>query len=485
MAILINFDEFMKGKIIESERIDYFSDYYPDEIIRTICAFANDIDNVGGGYIVIGVEEENGCPKMPIKGIEKHRIDGILKKLHNHCHFIEPLYEPLVEPVFFKNVWLILIWVSGGFGRPYKCPREVTRNQSIKQYYIRKFSSTVVADRNEEKELFYVSSNIPFDDRENLASDISDLSINLMMEHLKAIGSDLYGLSSNKDLLTLARDMQLVGGSEECLRPRNVGLLMFSNNIDKYFRNARIEVVDIPVATGEGMTEKIFTGPIQYQLKYALDYIKSYVIAEKVFKLDDIPEAKRVYNYPYKAIEEILANAVYHRSYQIQEPITVRITPECMEITSFPGFDRSITGKKIKDFDFRARVYRNRRIGDFLKELHLIEGRNTGFPNALNALRENGSDKFIVEMDEDRQYLSVIIPVHPAFLPRKKKSVDDYENKILSLLGEASMTITGISKALGYKGITKKLRTSLDMLVMEGRIEKRIEGGDIVYKTMK
>ena len=121
----------------------------------------------------------------------------------------------------------------------------------------------MVADRNEEKELFYVSSNIPFDDRENLASDISDLSINLMMEHLKAIGSDLYGLSSNKDLLTLARDMQLVGGSEECLRPRNVGLLMFSNNIDKYFRNARVEVVDIPVATGEGMTEKIFTGPIQ------------------------------------------------------------------------------------------------------------------------------------------------------------------------------------------------------------------------------
>lgn len=88
-------------------------------------------------------------------------------------------------------------------------------------------------------------------------------------------------------------------------------------------------------------------------------------------------------------------------------------------------------------------------------------------------------------MDEDRQYLSVIIPGHPAFLTRKKKAVDDYENKILSLLEETSMTITGISKTLGYKGITKKLRTSLDMPVMEGRIEKRIEGGDIVYKTIK
>lgn len=43
-------------------------------------------------------------------------------------------------------------------------------------------------------------------------------------------------------------------------------------------------------------------------------------------------------------------------------------------------------------YNIRGRIYRNRRIGDFLKELKLIEGRNTGFPNALNALKKNGSD---------------------------------------------------------------------------------------------
>ena len=51
-------------------------------------------------------------------------------------------------------------------------------------------------------------------------------------------------------------------------------------------------------------------------------------------------------NYPYAAVEEILSNAVHHRSYQIGEPINVRITPTAMEITSFPGFDRSITDEK-------------------------------------------------------------------------------------------------------------------------------------------
>ena len=57
MAIPINVDDLISGKTIESMRIEYKADYNPDEIIRTICAFANDIDNMGGGYIVVGVEE--------------------------------------------------------------------------------------------------------------------------------------------------------------------------------------------------------------------------------------------------------------------------------------------------------------------------------------------------------------------------------------------------------------------------------------------
>ena len=35
------------------------------------------IDNWGGGYILIGVEEENGRPKMPIIGLELSEIDKI------------------------------------------------------------------------------------------------------------------------------------------------------------------------------------------------------------------------------------------------------------------------------------------------------------------------------------------------------------------------------------------------------------------------
>ena len=85
------------------------------------------------------------------------------------------------------------------------------------------------------------------------------------------------------------------------------------------------------------MEERIFTGPIDEQLRSALSYIKNNVIAEKVFKVAGEAEAIRVKNYCYEAIEGFLANAVYHKSYQIHEPITVRIEADKLEITSIPG----------------------------------------------------------------------------------------------------------------------------------------------------
>ena len=119
-------------------------------------------------------------------------------------------------------------------------------------------------------------------------------------------------------------------------------------------------------------------------------------------------------------MEEILTNAVYHRDYQVEEPITVRIESEEVVITSPGGFDRSISDEEIRSFSFHGRRYRNRRMGDYLKELHITRGRGTGFPRALAALGRNGSGKPGVEMNDDRNFVSVRIPVHPYFASTRK-----------------------------------------------------------------
>lgn len=479
MAMPININDLIDCRVVESNRVEFISGWNPTPIIHSICAFANDIDNVGGGYIVVGVEENDGTPVLPVKGIPQERVDGILKELIGLCHMIEPLYYPVVEPVFFQGKYIIVIWVSGGHGRPYKAAKDVHSDKSTKLYYIRKFSSTIVASPEEEKELFYISTDIPFDDRPNLAADVSDLDIGLMRSHLKKIGSSLYEHSLSMDALDIAKNLQLVAGPPEAVKPLNVGLLMFSERPEKYFRYARIEVVDIPDPTGTNMTEKVFTGPIQRQLSDALAFIKNYTLKEVVIKSADRAEATRISNYPYAAIEEILANAVYHRSYQEKEPITVRITSESIEITSFPGFDRSISDKDIAELRIRARVYRNRRIGDFLKELKLIEGRNTGFPNAIKALKANGSGIPRFEMDNERSFLSVTIPIHPYFLKASSDKDTEYREKILVQLRTSPMNRTELAKALGMKGISRKLSAAVEQLIAEGKVVQIVVGGGV------
>jgi ATP-dependent DNA helicase RecG len=249
--------------------------------------------------------------------------------------------------------------------------------------------------------------------------------------------------------------------------------------MERFFPYSHIELVNIPDPTGQSMIERIFRGPLDRQLKDVLLYIQNNVIAEKVIKVRGQAEAVRVYNYSYDALEEFISNAVYHKSYQIREPITIRIEKDKIEITSIPGPDRSITDEDIKNYTMRARRYRNRRIGDFLKELHLVEGRNTGIPTAIKAIRENNSPLPIFLTDDQRSFFSVIVPIHESFIekaeqpPKKsRRSKDEIKQLILETLNENNMSMNQLYYELGYSGNpSKSFSTCVNDLIREDAIE--------------
>ena len=320
MALPINVSDLINRRVIESARIEYKGDWNPEPILHSICAFANDIDNWGGGYIIIGIEEESGMPKLPVKGLTKSSINRINKELLQKCNLIEPRYIPIVEQASYEGKEIIVLWIPGGADRPYKCPIAFPTEKAAKSekvYYIRKMSNSIRANQLEEKELFMLANNQPYDDRPNPAARPEDLKSSLISEFLYAVKSDLYERSLTQPVTETAASMRLIGGPSEWKRPLNVGLMFFHERPDDFFPYARIEVVDKPDPTGIGMTEKIFAGPLDRQLRDALSYIKNYIIEEKVIKLPDQAEAVRIFNLPYAAIEESLSNAVYHKSYQI------------------------------------------------------------------------------------------------------------------------------------------------------------------------
>lgn len=487
MAIPITIDKLLNENIVEWARIEFKEGWNPETILKTVSAFANDIDNWGGGYIVIGAEEKNGKVVRPIKGLNPDSIDKIQKELLRYCKYLKPVYIPQTEPVYFDGKMLLLVWCPGGYERPYACPKAPNSKNSEKIYYIRKLSSTIEATDIDVKELISLSHNIPFDDRINPKAEMRDLKYPIIKNYLQNVGSSLLDNIDNLDTDQLARNLRIADGPSEYFKPLNVGILFFNDHPEIFFPYSQIEIVNIPDPTGQGMEERIFTGPIDEQLQNALKYIKNTIIAEKIFKVAGQAEAIRVKNYSYEAIEEFLSNAIYHKSYQIHEPITVRIETDKIEITSTPGPDRSISDDDISRYQMRTRRYRNRRIGDFLKELHLVEGRNTGIPTAIKAIKENGSPLPTFLTDEERTFFSIIIPIHETFLGKGTKSNKQKSNKdvtiskrknrkqikelILDSLDNEGFSTSELYKKLGYSGnISKTFRSCVDELITEGLI---------------
>ena len=307
---------------------------------------------------------------------------------------------------------ILLIWCPGGQTRPYQAPDTLGKNAAY-SYFIRRNSTTVKAQTKDIQRLHEMANQVPFDDRICHQANLKDLQVGLIKDFLRDVKSDLISEVDKISFEQLCRQMQIVQGPEEYLRPLNIGLMMFNNNPEQFFPYARIEIVDFHDEVGDSFSEKIFKGPIHIQLKEALRYLQSMFIKEEIRKRPDRAEADRFYNYPYVALEEALANAVYHKDYAQREPIEISIKPDRIEILSFPG---PLPPLKIEDLNkgsARVRTYRNRRIGDFLKELHLTEGRCTGVPKIHKAMEANGSPPAIFETDQECHYFLTVLPIHP------------------------------------------------------------------------
>lgn len=415
MPLPINLKELLSGRLVESERLELKEGWNPEAVVRTLCAFANDFHNWGGGYLVMGVAERGGKPSMPPLGLDPGAIDGIQRKVLELGHAaIRPAYHPVLEPVVLNNKHILVLWCPGGLSRPYRAKASLSKESREWVYYIRRGSTTTRATGDSQRELLSLAASVPFDDRPNSSARKAALSRHLIVEFLRRTGSLLAVGAQTMPLAKLAHRMNLLDGPAKRPLPRNVGLMFFNPNPQQFFPYAQVDVVWFPDGVGgDRFEEKTFDGPLGSMARDALDFIRRNYLSETVIKRPDRAEAHRVANFPYAAVEEAVINAIYHRDYQIREPVEVRISPHELAVLSFPGPDRSISLADLRRGRAVPRRYRNRRIGEFLKELELTEGRATGIPKILRAMAANGSPPPRIETDPDRTSFLIRLPVHP------------------------------------------------------------------------
>jgi len=168
----------------------------------------------------------------------------------------------------------------------------------------------------------------------------------------------------------------------------------------------------------------------------------------------------------------------------------VRILPEAIEIISYNGVDPSLKQADFEKGIVRIRRYRNRRIGGFLKELELTEGRGTGIPTIIAVLKNNGSPAPLFDTDEpNRGYFVTEIKIHPDFsaditipIARKERLVErlvdglveglaESQKKIVQLMiNNPIITINEMSEEIGIS--TTAIDKNITTLKRKGIVER-------------
>lgn len=477
--MLANIEKVINDRsFIEEQRVEFKKAWDGKDVLHTICAFANDLQNYGGGYIFIGIEERNGLPVRPPIGLQKNQIDAYQKKLNELCNKLYPFYFPIIYPYTLDDKTILVIEVRGGDDRPYKAPKDLSKS-SIKFPYIRRGTSTAKANKTEERQLLELSQNTPFDEKINYRSNLNDIDIFKVKEFLREIGSPLLEQSNTLLDFELYAKMQLLKGPDEDIRPRNIAILFFGKLPYNFYRGILTSIIKFGDNEGTNIIfTKDYKSALYTQIRLVLSFLQEEVIKTRVIKKDEILEAKTIFNYPLLVLREAVINAFYHRGYDIESPTEIVIYPNKIVVVSYPAALPPVNSFMLEQEKILPRQYRNRTLGEFLRELGLSELRATGISTMRKKLRENGSPNLVFNTD-DETYFSVQIPIHPDFEDRQSKTVnEDYillnslEQRIIEFCN-SSRTKKEIITHLSSNISKEKINNTINILMKNQLLEKR------------
>ena len=313
------------------------------------------------------------------------------------------------------------------------------------------------------------------------------------------MGSKLQNEDLVNDLEGVLEQMDLLEGPTEKRCIKNVAAMMFCEHPEKFFKTTQVDIVIFPEGRENNPDNIIelptIKGSVPMMIRDAMSYLRTNVIKEQIKKQSDDEHSIRYFNYPYQALEEAVVNALYHRNYNEREPVEITVEPNRISILNHGGPDRSIPLDVVRKAQtLRCRKYRNRRLGEFLKELELTEGRATGIPTIQRKLKNNGSASATIETDENRAYFLIDIPCHPDFVEEDLSNVVSYvdivDNKqlkqklsyVVSYVDGANLehifkvfvalqketSLTELVAMYGQTNRSRFKRTTIDILIQTG-----------------
>ena len=204
----INLDDLLHCRVVESVRVEFKAGWDPKttgpQVLKTICAFANDLQSLNGGYVVLGVAETDGRASLPPAGLTPGQVAAAQKWIRGNCNKIDPVYQPVVSPEIVNDRHILVVRARPSDTRPHAAPALPGKER---RYWIRLGAETVDARANGMLHaLLETTARVPWDDRRALRARVEDLRAELVREYLRDVRS---GLLDQPDTLEVYRSMRL------------------------------------------------------------------------------------------------------------------------------------------------------------------------------------------------------------------------------------------------------------------------------------
>ncbi len=355
-----------------------------DKFQEAICAFANDLPGSRKkGYLFIGVTDDGKISGLKVDVALMKKISAIRSDGN-----ILPLPVMNTEKIATEEGDVLVVEVTPSFDTPVRY-----RGRT----FVRIGPRRDIASAEEERILSErCAASLPtFDTRPCREATLEDIDVNAIIKDYlpKAIAGDVLSVDK-RPLKEQLASLHLYNMQWDC--PTYAALIMFGNNprffmLGNYIQFVRFKGID---NGGEILNERRFEGCLFKVLPELENFIRDGIITKRPVPVSILRE-KNVFNYPYKALRELLMNAVMHRDYQSNMPTRLYQYDEHIEVMN-PG---GLYGQaRPENFPY-VNDYRNSVVAEMMRTLNYVNMFNHGVRDVQEQLKENENPEAIFNVD--------------------------------------------------------------------------------------
>ncbi|MCA9640777.1 MAG: putative DNA binding domain-containing protein [Myxococcales bacterium] len=390
-----------------------------NDVVETLSAFANDLQNLGGGYVVCGAREEkdeHGFPRLVRTGLTAARLkeieNTVLARLRDR---VSPPLAPLVEELESDDpARRILVFLQPATGAAHT----FRRGNAGAKHFVRVSRSTIEARNGLLKDLLVRKGALePWDRRPCNLATVNDIDLLALRDALQRMGVftleqgvDPY-LTDGVQLSPFVPSLCVAEPLSGILRPRNFAMLLFGRNPQRFIPGAFSIFSEYPGLDRTSPRAHRFEipGTLLDQARRLQELLDAQAVT--LFDKTNLasPNAEK---YPRRALQEAMVNALAHRDYELVDPGRFTAYRDRVEFVSPGSLPIGITLEAIRSGSVTPR-WRNQALAWFLSRLQLAQAEGQGIQTIRASMQAVGCPPPIFDASEVS--VTCVLPAHPRF----------------------------------------------------------------------